>query len=31
MTVAYGGLLAFSAHVFEARREQILRALAQDE
>jgi hypothetical protein len=31
MSLAYGGLLAFAAGLFEARRESVVAALAQDE
>ena len=31
MAVAYGGLLAFGAHLFESRRETLLAALGKDE
>jgi len=31
MTIAYGGLLAFAAGLFESRRESLVAALAQDE
>jgi hypothetical protein len=31
MAVAYGGLLAASAHLLETRREPLLAALARDE
>jgi hypothetical protein len=31
MSIAYGGLLAFAARLFESRRESLVAALSQDE